>query len=173
MLSICTVPTTLIVHPKAAFHSTALIDINNLNTLLGASIKIPTEISISSSATATVHSMRCQTFPEQSRPLQVDSTITAWLSATTCSRAILARFRTDSFIAMGALRLWIIGTKRARPLCRCKQARSDRRQFLGEWIFVNNGTFKDIVFPNGKAVIVRGISASGIITGDGFTAKCQ
>src|SRR5439155_7571982 len=97
---------------------------------------MPTDISTSSNATATAHSMQCQTFPEQSGPMQVDSTITAWLSATTSYRAILPSFRTDSFIAMGALRLWIIGTKRRDLSYRHKQARGDCRQFLGKWILV-------------------------------------
>jgi hypothetical protein len=175
--------TTLIVHPKAARHSTRAFDINNLNTILGDYFD-----------TNGVH----HNFKRRSNG--------TFLSVPNFpgSTGTLARAFNDNGVVVGTYGLPSDSTQHGFIYRNGSFATLNYRNNVREWtdlvgidsngvvlgnhiaiggpgFLYKNGVFKDIVGPNGEGLAARGISANGVITGDlyrktgtyGFTAKCQ
>ena len=165
--------TTLIVHSKAAFHSTALIDINNLNTLLGEYQDANRNFHIfKRHSDGTFHAV-----PNFPGAKQTDAggfndngvVVGNYIlpsDASEFSHGFI--YRNGSFATLDyrnkAGETFLVGISKQGVIA---------GNFWGNGFLYKNGTFKDIVRPNGQPVIVRGISANGIITGDGFDATCQ
>ena len=171
--------TTLIVHPKAAHHSTQLFAINNLNTLLGY-------YQDSNGVNHTFKRRSDGTF------LSVPNFPGAQIC---CSFAVAFN---DNGVVVGTYRLndpngvnhgFIYRNGSFATLDYRNNARAGTRlvgiaandvivgNVYSKSFLYKNGVFKDIFGPHGELVSVSGISANGVITGGfngrGFTVNCQ
>ena len=179
--------TTLIVHPKAARHSTRAFDINNLNTILGDyfdSNGVHHNFKHRSNGTF----LSIPNFPGSAGTLArafndngvVVGTYGLPNDPTGTEHGFI--YRNGSFATLNYrndVRAWTD----LRGIDKNGVVIGNRYTIDGNGFLYRNGIFKDIVGPNGQQVTVRNISAGGIITGDtsvpgsvgphGFTATCQ
>ena len=177
--------TSLIVHPKAVHHSTFLVDINNLNTILG----------VYSGSDGVNHIFKRRSdgtfvsvpnFPGAAgtapRAFNDNGVVvgTYGLPNDPTGTAHGFIYRNGSFATLNYrndVRAWTD----LRGIDKNGVIIGNRDTIDGNGFLYRNGIFKDIVGPNGQYVTVRGISANGIITGlvtknhadYGFTANCQ
>jgi hypothetical protein len=172
--------TTLIVHPKATHHSTSLVGINNLNTLLGTY----------SDANGD-HIFKCRSdgsflavpnFPGakstsaggfNDNGVVVGSYILP--NETNVSHGFI--YRNGSFATVNYRNLHTLTYLQGIDKNGVIVGNSYASGFL-----YKNGVFKKIVGPHGEDPTVYGISANGVITGNiwisgtgqhGFTVTCQ
>lgn len=174
--------TTLIVHPKATHHSTALVGINNLSTLLGT---------YSDANGQHIFKRRSDGsfLPVPNFPGATHTDPTAFND-----NGVVVGSYTNPGDCCGISHGFIYRNGAFAPLNYRKMVNSNTEltgisnnsvivgdHFANAFLY-SNGVFKDIVGPNGEQVTVRNISAGGIITGDiglggngphGFTATCQ
>jgi hypothetical protein len=175
--------TTLIVHPKAAYHSTGAVAINNLNTILG---------------TYQDGNHNWHIFKRRSDGsfLAVPNFPGAVSTAPTAfnDNGVVVGSYTNPGDCCGLSHGFIYRNGAFAPLNYRKMVNSNTEltgisnnsvivgDHYGNAFLYANGVFKDIVGPNGEQITVRNISAGEIITGDmwvpnsgahGFTATCQ
>lgn len=172
---------TKIAHPNAARHTTTLVSINNLNTLLGEYSDV--------------------NFHEHMFKRRNDGTFMAVPSFPGSKRSDPGGFN-DNGVVVGSFTLpndpsefehgFIYRNGAFAKLNYEGKAGetmlvgiSNHGLIVGNWwgaaFLYTNGTFKDIVGPHGEQITVRGISSRGIITGNmatstgphGFTVTCQ
>ena len=177
--------TTLIVHPKAARHSTRAFDINNLNTILGDYFDTNgVHHNFKRRSDGTFLSV--PNFPGSAGTLArafndngvVVGTYGLPRDPTGTQHGFI--YRNGSFATLNYrndVRTWtdLVGIDKNGVVI------GNRYTIDGNGFLYRNGIFKDIVGPNGQYVTARGISANGIITGlvtknhaaYGFTANCQ
>ena len=176
--------TTLIVHPKAAHHSTGLVAINNLNTLLG--------VYRDSNGNSHIFKRRSNAtflavpnFPgaKQTSPNGFNDNgvvVGTYLNPGDCcgtSHGYIYRngtFATLNYRGVKNTNTEMIGIDNHGVIV---------GNHYGNGFLYKNGGFKDIVGPHGEPVVARGISANNsIVTGDmwinssgshGFTVTCQ
>jgi hypothetical protein len=171
--------TTLIVHPKAANHSTTLVDINNLNTLLG-SYQDSNGVNHTFKRRSDGTFLSVPTFPG---------------GQSCCS---FAHAFNDNGVVVGTYRLndpngvnhgfiyrngsfatldYRNNTRAATLLVGIDNNGVIVGNVYSKSFLYKNGVFKDIFGPHGELVSVSGISANGVITGGfngrGFTVNCQ
>lgn len=174
--------TTLIVHPKATHHSTALVGINNLSTLLGTYSDATGQHIFKRRSDGSF--LAVPNFPgaTQTDPAGFNDNGVVVGSYTNpgdcCGLTHGFIYRNGSFAPLNYRKMVNTNTD--------LYGISNNSVIVGDHyangFLYSNGVFKDIVGPNGEQVTVRGISAGGIITGDmalggkgphGFTATCQ
>lgn len=171
--------TILIVHPKAAQHSTQLVGINNLNTVLGY-YQDGNGVNHTFKRRSDGSFLSVPTFPG---------------AQSCCSFA--AGFN-DNGVVVGTYRLndpngvnhgFIYRNASFASLDYRNNNRAGTRlvgidgngvivgNVYSKSFLYKNGVFKDIFGPHGELVSVRGISANGVISGGfngrGFTVNCQ
>jgi uncharacterized membrane protein len=174
--------TSLIVHPKAVHHSTYLIDVNNLNTILG----------VYSGSDGVNHLFKRRSNGTFLSVPNFPGAQVTWAGAFNDNGVVVGGYilpgdpgdiqrgfiyRNGSFAPVNYRNTFthtdLVGI-------------DNNGVIVGNWyangFLYKNGVFKDIVGPHGEYVTARGISANGIITGDiwsksmathGFTATCQ
>ena len=174
--------TTLIVNPNATHHSTALVGINNLNTLLGTYSDANGQHIFKRRSDGSF--LAVPNFPGATH---TDPT------AFNDNGVVVGTY-TNPGDCCGIDHGFIYRNGAFAPLNYRKMVNSNTEltgvsnnsvivgDHYGNAFLYSNGVFKDIVGPNGEQVTVRNISAGGIITGDtsvagkgpyGFTATCQ
>jgi hypothetical protein len=176
--------TSLIVHPKAVYHSTRVVGINNLNTLLGTYSDINHNQHIFKRRSDGSF-LAVPNFPGA---VETDP------SAFNDNGVVVGGY-TNPGDCCGIVHGFIYRNGSFAPLNYRKTVNTNTEVYgisnngvivgdhYGNGFLYANGVFKDIVGPNGQQVTVRNISAGGIITGDtsvpgsvgphGFTATCQ
>jgi uncharacterized membrane protein len=174
--------TTLIVHPKAAHHSTWLAGINNLNTLLGGYID-SNGVSHLFKRRSNGTFLSVPNFPGAKGTGEAgfndNGVIVGTYNLATDPKDYSHGFiyRNGSFATLNYR-----GKQTNTELAGIDNNGVIVGNNWGNGFLYKNGVFKDIVGPNGALVTARGISANGIITGDmwisgsgshGFTATCQ
>ena len=175
--------TTLIVHPKATHHSTTVVGINNLNTLLGTYTDASGQHIFKRRSDGSF--LAVPNFPGA---VSTDPTafndngvvVGTYMNPGDCcgiSHGFI--YRNGSFAPLNYRKMVNSNTE----LTGISNNNVIVGDHYGNAFLYANGVFKDIVGPNGQQVTVRNISAGGIITGDtsvpgsvgphGFTATCQ
>jgi hypothetical protein len=173
--------TTLIVHPKAAHHSTGLIGINNLNTLLG-SYTDSNGVNHIFKRRSDGTFLSVPNFPGakstsaggfNDNGVVVGSYILP--NETNVSHGFI--YRNGSFATVNYRNLHTLTYLQGIDKNGVIVGNSYASGFL-----YKNGVFKKIVGPHGEDPTVYGISANGVITGNiwisgigqyGFTVTCQ
>ena len=178
------VPQTFIVHPKAVHHSTGLVAINNLNTLLGGYTDINgknhwfkrrsngTFLSVPNFPGA--QTTRAGGFNDNG------VVVGSYLNPGDCcgtSHGFIYRngsFATVNYRGFKNTNTELMGIDNNGVII---------GNAYGNGFLYKNGVFKNIIGPNGaQPVTTRGISANGVLTGDvwisgtgqhGFTANCH
>ena len=173
---------TQIVHPKAANHSTGLVGINKWNTILGGYLDSNgTEHMFKRYSNGSFASIPNFPGARQTSPAGIND---SGVIVGTYNLPSDGKDISHGFIYHNGR--WATLDYRKNITNTEIAGISDAGIVIGNHYGVGfmyeNGVFKDIAGPNGENVTVRGISASGIITGDmwipssgshGFTAKCQ
>jgi len=174
--------TTEIVHPTATHHSTALVGINNLNTILGIYGDAKGQHIFKRRSDGSF--LAVPNFPGA-----VSTDPTAFND-----NGVVVGIYMNPGDCCGIDHGFIYRNGSFTPLNYRKMVNSNTEltgisnnsvivgDHFGNAFLYSDGVFKDIVGPNGEQVTVRNISAGGIITGDtsvggkgpyGFTATCQ
>jgi len=170
--------TTLIVHPKAAHHSTQVAAINNLNTILGDYIDSNGAVQIFKRRSDGTF-LSVPNFPGAS---------STSAGAFNDNGVVVGEYTTPTF-PKGPRQGFIYrnGSFATLNYRNNTQAGTSLRGIDANGVIVGNvfsksflyknGVFKDIFGPHGELVSVSGISANGVITGGfngrGFTVNCQ
>jgi hypothetical protein len=175
--------TTLIVHPKAANHSTGVTAINNLNTLLGGytdSNRVGHIFKRRSDGTF----IAVPNFPgakmTSATGFNDNGVVVGWyILPSDPSRVVHGYiYRNGSFATLN-YRNQITSTS---LLGISNNGMIVGNHYFNDGFLYVNGIFKNIFGPHGEHVTARGISANGVITGDmwidatgmhGFTATCH
>lgn len=173
--------TTLIVHPKAAHHSTGLIGINNLNTLLGGYTDSNGGNHIFKRRSNGTF-LSVPNFPgakSTSAGGFNDNGVVVGIyilpNETSVSHGFI--YRNGTFATVDYRNFQTITSLTGIDNNGVIVGNAYADGFL-----YKNGVFKKIVGPHGEAPTVYGISANGIITGNiwisgtgqhGFTVRCQ
>lgn len=174
--------TTLIVHPNATNHSTALVGINNLSTLLGTYSDAKGQHIFkrrSDGSFVAVPNFPGATHTDPTAFNDGGVVVGTYTNPGDCcgtSHGFI--FRNNSFAPLNYRKMVNSNTE----LTGISNNSVIVGDHFGNAFLYHNGVFKDIVGPHGEQVTVRNISAGGIITGDialggngphGFTATCQ
>jgi hypothetical protein len=175
--------TTLIVNPKATHHSTRVVGINNLNTLLGSYTDANGQHIFKRRSDGSF--LAVPNFPGavSTAPAAFNDNgvvVGTYMNPGDCcglSHGFI--YRNGSFAPLNYRKTVNTNTE----LMGISNNSVIVGDHYGNAFLYANGVFKDIVGPNGEQVTVRNISAGGIITGDisipggvgphGFTATCQ
>jgi hypothetical protein len=171
--------TTLIVHPKAAHHSTELFAINNLNTLLGY-YQDSNGVNHGFKRRSNGTFLSVPTFPGA-------QSCCSFAVAFNDNGVVVGTYRLNDPIGVNHGFIYRNGSFATLDYRNNKQAGTRLVGIDTNGVIVGNvwsksflyknGVFKDIFGPHGELVSVSGISANGVITGGfngrGFTVKCQ
>jgi hypothetical protein len=173
--------TTLIVHPKAAHHSTGLTGINNLNTLLGSYTDSNGKNHIFKRRSNGTF-LSVPNFPGAKATAATgfndNGVVVGWYilpTETNVSHGFI--YRNGSFATVNYRNFQTLTYLQGIDKNGVIVGNSYASGFL-----YKNGVFKKIVGPHGEDPTVYGISANGVITGNiwisgtgqhGFTANCQ
>jgi len=178
--------TTLIVHPKAAQHSTYLVGINNLNTVLG-SYKDSNGIYHIFKRRSDGTFLNVPNFPgammTNASGFNDNGVVVGWYVLPTDPSRVAHGYiyRNGSFTTLN-YRKQITSTSLVGISNNGVVAGN---HFFSDGFIYVNGVFKNIWGPNGEHATVRGISADGTISGDmginwtfgwgvyGFTVTCR
>ena len=174
--------TSLIVHPSATHHSTALVGVNNLNTLLGTYSDAKGQHIFKRRSDGSF--LVVPNFPGATHTDPAafnDNGVvvgTYMMPGDCCGIDHGFIYRNGSFAPLNYRKKVTSNTE----LTGISNNSAIVGDHYGNAFLYSNGVFKDIVGPHGEQVTVRNISAGGIITGDialggngphGFTATCQ
>jgi len=169
--------TTLIVHPKAARHSTQVTAINNLNTILGDYIDSKGAVHIfKRRSTGTFLSV--PNFPGASSSFAAafnDNGVVVGTYRLNDPNGVNHGFiyRNGSFATVD----YRNNTRAGTLLVGIDNNGVIVGNVYSKSFLYKNGVFKDIFGPHGELVSVSRISANGVITGGfngrGFTVNCQ
>lgn len=174
--------TTLIANPNATHHSTAVVGINNLNTLLGTYSDANGQHIFKRRSDGSF--LAVPNFPgaTQTNPTAFNDNGVVVGNYTNpgdcCGTSHGFIYRNGSFAPLNYRKMVNSNTE----LMGISNNSVIVGDHFGNAFLYTNGVFKDIVGPQGQQVTVRNISAGGIITGDtsvggkgpyGFTATCQ
>jgi hypothetical protein len=171
--------TTLIVHPKAAHHSTQVTAINNLNTLLGY-YQDSNGVNHTFKRRSDATFLSVPTFPG-------GQSCCSFAAALNDNGVVVGTYRLNDpsgvnhgFIYRnGSFATLDYGnnTRAGTQLVGIDNSGVIVGTVYSKSFLYKNGVFKDIFGPHGELVSVGGISANGVITGNigshGFTVNCQ
>lgn len=167
----------MIVHPKAAQHSTQLTDINNLNTLLG----------FYQDSNGVSHIFKRQSNGTFLSVPNFPGAKSTFADAFNDNGVVVGTYRPNVPNAVDNGFIYRNGSFATLNYRNNMQAGTELVGIDSNGVIVGNsnhsgflyrnGVFKDIVGPHGEIVTAGGVSANGVITGGigshGFTVNCQ
>jgi hypothetical protein len=170
---------TLIVHPKAAHHSTQVTDINNLNTILGY-YQDSNGVNHTFKRRSNGTFLSVPTFPG-------GQSCCSFAAGFNDNGVVVGTYRLNDPIGVNHGFIYRNGSFATVDYRNNKRAGTELVGIDNNGVIVGNvwsksflykhGVFKDIFGPHGELVSVSGISANGVITGGfngrGFTVNCQ